>query len=152
MQFFLFRYQAERQSRIWLELHSLQEAGCSAENRNPCVTMYHNKIVMKQYRTCQKGFRNTISNSVFYAYCQHTVSCTSGVAFLLASANSNVRLCGNLTIYSNPQETLQALTILSFYLQVSEITTPLFFSLTKTNQKYVFAKDSTQSPCSSESW
>lgn len=35
--------------------------------------MYHNKIVMKQYRTCQKGFRNAISNSVFYAYRQHTV-------------------------------------------------------------------------------
>lgn len=118
MQFFLSRYQAERQSRLWLELNSLQWARSSAENCHPCVTMCHNKIIMKQYRTCPKGFRNAISDSVFYAYRQRTVSFTTGAAFHLsftgflragtvlcwcralelihAVLSSNVRLCEKL--------------------------------------------------------
>lgn len=96
-QFFLSRYGAERRSRLWLQLSTLQLAGGSAENCHPCVTMCHNKIVMKQYRTCQEGFRKAISHFVFYAYRQRTVAFITGAAFLLSSAGIVLCCCSSWT-------------------------------------------------------
>lgn len=78
---------------------------------------------MKQYRTCQEGFSNAISHSVFYAYRQRTVAFITAAAFYSAFRrnsfvpphllNSSTLCCTlmyafvkNSTIYSNPPKRL----------------------------------------------